>query len=243
MRISLVFIALSLAALSMAAERDSAFGPVSIAALEDAHLSVLCDGSVVPVPCEVQLEFHDLNGRTLKQANVTVQPNAWGSLDFTSPNTAEIVPCFKVLRGQGRGTLEIFDPSGRGHVLVAWGRQTAARRGDVDFGVTSITPADVARVGASCQEGDGSVMPVPCDVTFEFHDMQGRTLKQSHVVLQPGTSGFLDLTFAEAGSTDRHGEIDPCFKVARGAAVGTVAVVDAVTGFTLAHAYPGSLVR
>src|SRR2546430_3635037 len=47
-----------------------------------------------------------------------------------------------------------------------------------------------ARLTAYC---DGSVKPVPCEVTFEFENLAGRTLKQATLTIQPNTSGFLDL--------------------------------------------------
>jgi hypothetical protein len=70
--------------------------------------------------------------------------------------------------------------------------------------------------------------------------MQGNLLKQSQMILQPDTGGFVDLRWEEAKSTARRVEINPCFTVARGAAVGTFAVVDNFTGLTLAQAYPAA---
>jgi len=71
--------------------------------------------------------------------------------------------------------------------------------------------------------------------------MQGRTLKQSRLVLQPGTAGFVDLTLREIGATPRRLEINPCWTVADGAAVGSFALIDNATGLTIAQTYPAAL--
>ena len=213
---------------------------------ENAQLTAYCDGSVAASPCDFTLTFHDVNGRTLKQATLTLQPGTGGFLDFTpspailgSPN--ELDPCVKVLRGAGFASLEIFDMfTQRTRILLNWGDRSLPRTGDIDFALAGITPFHTARLGAYC-EGEGSVMPPPCDVTLEFHDIQGRLLKQSRMTLQPDTGGFLDLRWLETGSPSRKVEIQPCIKVAGGAAIGTLAIVDNFSGLTLTQAYPAAL--
>ena len=229
---------------STAAQAD--FGLIGITAFENARLTAYCDGSVAPNPCAVTLEFHDLGGRTLKQSTLTLPAGSCGFLDFTPPPAAfggpiQIDPCFDILRGAAFTSLEVFDTfSQRTRILVNWGDRSLPKRGDVDFATAGITPNDKMRLGAFC-EGDGSVMPPPCDVTFEFHDQQGNTIKQSRLMLQPGTGGFVDLTWLETRSPSRRVEITPCFKVATGAVVGSLEIVDNFFGLTLVQAYPAAL--
>jgi hypothetical protein len=240
-----IWLAFATAALAAAAT-EADFGLIGITAFEDARLTAYCDGSVAPNPCAVTFTFHDINGRTLKQATLTLQPGTGGFLDFTPAQSGfgspvQIDPCWKVLRGAAFASLEVFDTfTQRTRILINWGDRSLARTGDVDFGLAGITRSDTARLGAFC-EADGSVVPPPCDVTFEFHDIQGKLIKQSRMTLQPDTGGFLDLRWAETGSTARRVEIDPCWKVSGGPAVGTLAIVDDFSGLTLAQAYPAAL--
>src|SRR5260221_10682613 len=92
---------------------------------------------------------------------------------------------------------------------------------EADFGLTSITAFETARVTAYCRndEAPAGLEPEPCDIVFEFHGSQGRTLKRSAMTLAPATGGFLDLRGVEAGATGTPGEIIPCVKVGRGVAV------------------------
>jgi hypothetical protein len=245
MKTRVIWLTLLSAAMGLAAT-EADFGLVGITGFENARLAAFCDGSVVPAPCEVSFEFHDLQGRTLKHATLTLQPGTGGFLDFTAERAAtvpariEIDPCLKVLSGAALVSLEIFDTfSQRTRILINWGDRSQARSGDIDFGLAGITSFDTGRLGAFC-EADGSVVPPPCDVTFEFHDINGRTLKQSRLTLQPETGGFVDLKWQEIGSTARRVEIDPCFKVAGGAVVASFAVIDN-SGLTVAQTYPATL--
>jgi hypothetical protein len=96
-------------------------------------------------------------------------------------------------------------------------------------------------MSASC-EGDGSVVPPPCDITFEFHDANGRVLKAARMSVPAGTGAYLDLRYPETGSTERRVSIDPCWTVANGAAVLDLQTVDSFTGLTLTQGYPSALV-
>jgi hypothetical protein len=51
-----------------------------------------------------------------------------------------------------------------------------------------------ARLTAFCRnDADRTgIPPDPCEVLFEFHGTQGRSLKRSAMTLQPGTSAFLE---------------------------------------------------
>jgi hypothetical protein len=227
---------------------DADFGMIGITPFETARLNAFCDGSVVPTPCDVTFEFHDLRGGTLKQASMVLQPNTVGFLDFSLAaagfaNRVELVPCVKVLRGTAQPTLELMENfTHRTRLLITWGDGAMARsNADVDFGAAGITAFDTARMGASCQ-GE-STDAVPCDVTFEFHDASGRTLKSARMTIAPGASAYLDLTLANTASAGGRVTLQPCFTVATGAAVLDLQIIDTFSGFTLSQGYPASLAR
>jgi hypothetical protein len=249
MKTCLVLFAVLAAALPAAAAMDADFGLIGITGFETARLNAFCDGSVVPTPCDITFEFHDINGRTLKQVSMIVQPETSFFVDFSlgaatfAPSRVEIEPCWKILRGTAQASVEIFDNfTQRTRLLINWGDGSRARSAaDVDFGAVAITRSDIARMGASC-EGDGSVAPAPCDITFEFHDANGRVLKSERKSVPAGTGAVFDLNYAETGSTERRVSIDPCWTVANGAAVLDLQTVDSFTGLTLTQGYPAALV-
>jgi hypothetical protein len=242
----IAFLALIAPALSAAVEAD--FGLIGITGFETARLNAFCDGSVVPAPCDITFEFHDMNGRVLKQVSMTLQPETSGFLDFSLaaatfvPGRVEIAPCWTIQRGTAQASLEIFDNfTERTRMLINWSPGAQPRSAaDVDFGAVAITRSDIARMGAFC-EGDGSVVPA-CDVIFEFHDVNGRVLKSTRMTLPANTGAFVDLTYSEAGSTARRVLISPCWTVASGAAVLDLQTVDSLTGLTITQAYPAALV-
>jgi hypothetical protein len=224
---------------------DADFGLIGITSFETARLNAFCDGSVVPAPCDVTFEFHDQRGGTLKQASMVLQPNTVGFLDFSLATAAfasrvEIEPCFKVLRGTAQPTLELMENfTHRTRLLITWGSGAMARsNADVDLGAAGITAFDTARMGASCE--GGSTDAVPCDVTFEFHDANGRTLNSARMTIAPGASAFLDLTLANTATAGGRVTLQPCFKVATGAAVLDLQIIDTFSGFTLAQGYPAA---
>ncbi len=250
MKTRIVWLALIPAALSVAG--DSHFGLVTVGRIDTVRLTAVCDNdsSTTPTPCDIVFELHDIQGAILKQSRMALQPGTGGFLDFnsTSPNPVELEPCWKVAGGVAVASLEIFDIfSQRAGVLINWGDRSAPRTGDVDFGLVGLTPLDTLRLGVFCA-GDGSVTPPPCDVTFNFSDAQGRTLKQSRLILAAGASGWLDLKWSELGASASRVEIQPCWKVASGGAsplgpvVGSLAVLDRFTGLTIAQSYPAALV-
>lgn len=242
MRLCLVLTALALAALPAAA-MDADFGAIGITQYDTARLNGFCDGSVVPTPCDIIFEFHDLSGRTLKTVSMIVQPETTGFVDFSVPaaslfpSRVEINPCFKVLRGTAQPTLELMENfTQRTRILTTWsGGALPKSGGDVDFGAAAITRFDTARMSASCQD-DGPA----CDVAFEFHDANGATLKASRVSIAPGATAFLDLHFADTGAAGGRVTIDPCWTVATGAAVLNLQTIDTFSGFTITHGYPSA---
>lgn len=246
MKFYIVLSALSLAALpAAAAEAD--FGMIGVTPFETARLNAFCDGSVVPTPCDVTFEFHDIKGNTLKQASLTLQPEASGFVDFALttlaalPGRVEIRPCIKVLRGTAQSSLELVENfTQRTRLLIAWTGAAAPKSGaDVDFGAAGITRFDTARIGASCQ-GESTDSP-SCAVALEFHDAGGRTIKTSRLTIAPGASAFLDLAFAETGAAGGRVTIDPCWTVATGAAVLSLQTIDTFSGLTITQAYPGAM--
>jgi hypothetical protein len=97
---------------------------------------------------------------------------------------------------------------------------------EVDFGLIGITGFETARLNAFC---DGSVTPVPCDITFEFHDITGRTLKQVSMIIQPEASGFVDFSLGAGLLVAGRVEIDPCWTILRGTAQASVEIFDNFT--------------
>jgi len=244
--IQVVLLTLVTAALGMA---DVAhFGLIQITPLENARLTAYCDDAST-TPCDITFLFVHISGRLLKQASMTIQPGTSGFLDLPAAQTGisglvQINPCWKVTRGSALASLEVFDLlTLRTRILINWGDRSVPRSGDVDFGMAGITPFDTARLSAFCpnEATTPGAGPMACDVTFNFHDAQGRVIKQSRMTLQPGTSGFADLRWPEIGATARRVELDPCWTVAGGMAVGTFALIDNLTGLTIVQAYPADL--
>jgi hypothetical protein len=151
---------------------------IGIASVENARLAAYCDGSVVPTPCAVTFEFHDIQGRVLNSATVTLLPGTGGFLDMPAAKTGLaspvlIEPCFTVLRGVALASLQVFDTfSLRTRILINWGDRSLARQGDVDFGQAGITAFDTARIGAFCA-ADGSVVPTPVTSRSRFTTCRG----------------------------------------------------------------------
>lgn len=249
MKTRILCLALFTAAISAAAEGD--FGLLAVSSVDTARLTVYCDddASATPTACDIMLTFFDIHGATLKQASITLQPGTSGFLDYNPPggsSPVEIAPCWAVLRGTAMASLEVFDIfTERTRILINWGDRPAPSTGDVDFGLAGITPFDTGRLSAFC-EADGSVMPPPCDITFEFHDMAGRLIKQARMILPANSGGYLDLKWSEIGSTARRVEIAPCWKGAAGgilplgSAIASFAVIDSFTGMTLAQTSPAA---
>ncbi len=246
---------LTLIATTVALAAEADFGLVTLGASDTARLTAFCvpppgnDRGVMP-PCLVTLEFHDIGGATLNTTTLTLQPGTGGYLDQPAsvdrPNA--IVPCIKVLRGPAQATLEIFDSFSQRTRILAVNPPDGDRgandppepvRGDVDFGLAGITSSDRGRLGVLCAS-DGSRS---CDVTLEFHDAQGNTLKSARMMLAPGMGGVLDILWSEIGTRTPRGEIQPCFKVADGAAIGTFEVLDSSTSAPLAHMSPAPVLR
>ncbi len=245
----IVCLALFTAAMAVAAEGE--FGLVGISSIDTARLTAYCDddATATPTACDVMFTFFDIKGGTLKQATLILQPGTSGFVDFNPPagsSPVEIAPCWKVLRGTAMASLEVFDIfTERTRILINWGDRPVARTGDVDFGLAGITPFDTGRLSAYC-EGDGSVAPPACDITFEFHDMAGKLIKQSRMILPANTGGHLDVKWADLGTTARRVEISPCWKGAvggiasLGSAIASFAVIDNFTGMTLAQTSPAA---
>ncbi|SPE27409.1 hypothetical protein SBA3_1350006 [Candidatus Sulfopaludibacter sp. SbA3] len=64
----------------------------------------------------------------------------------------------------------------------------------------------------------------PATSLFRFFDIRGGTLKQTSMVLQPGTGAFLDYRLTGGGSSPA--DIAPCIKVLRGVALASLEVSD-----------------
>lgn len=109
-------------------------------------------------------------------------------------------------------------------VLIAAAFPAAAI--EADFGLIGITSIETARLNAFC---DGSVTPTPCDITLEFHDISGRTLKQVSMIIQPESSGFLDFSLGAGLFVPGRVEIAPCWTILRGTAQASVEIFDNFT--------------
>jgi len=97
---------------------------------------------------------------------------------------------------------------------------------DVHFGPTSLASTETARLNAYC---DGSVVPGPCQVKFEFFAVDGSVLLAETISLAPGTAGFVDLPAAKAGIGRGRGTIDPCWDIAFGGALASLEIFDSAT--------------
>ncbi len=249
MSLRIVFLTLTCLSAMPAAELN--FGLTGITPLETARLAAFCsdDASRIGIgPCDVTFEFHDSRGRTLKQTTITLDPGTGGSFDLTASETGpagnrlEIIPCILVGRGAAFASYQVFDNlTQRTRIFANWQDPPNPLSGEIHFGSFGITAFDTSRLNAVCPAADVTRTPEPCDVTFIFHDARGRILKQSTMTLDPGASAFLDLRGSEAGLNVRRGEIIPCFRVGRGAIVGTVETIDNLTGLTLVLAHAATL--
>ena len=225
------------------------YGVIGITSLETARLSAYCSEES-PEPCQVELHFHDIRGRIVKQSAATLQPGGAGFLDITAADLGltarrgEIVPCLRVERGGAFGSVQLFDNyMQRTRVFANSGDRGRPLAGELHFGPIGITPLDTARLNASCSDdATRTGIAEPCEVTFNFHASGGRIFKQATMTLAPGSSGFMDLRSGETGLTFRRGEIVPCLRVARGAIVATHETIDTFTGLTATFAYPAALV-
>jgi hypothetical protein len=226
---------------SAAAATEIHFGPTALAATETARLNAYCDGSVEPTPCTITFEFRMADGSVRLADTLTLQPGTSGFVDLPAAKAGimrgrgEIDPCWDIARGAALASLEIYDSgSQRTRLLINWGDRSLPRTGDIDFSPFAITPSDTARLGAFCPEDQRA----SCNVTFEFHDANGRTLKQTTATIPPGGSAFSDFQ-----ATGRRVTLQPCFKVGDSAVVGTVAIIDNGLGLPAVQAYPALLVR
>jgi hypothetical protein len=94
------------------------FAPGGITGLDTARLTVMCEESATTV-CEVELHFHNLQGKLVKQSRLSLKPGTGGSLDLRTPeigvptlgpaSRVEIIPCYRVLSGRALGTFRILD--------------------------------------------------------------------------------------------------------------------------------------
>jgi hypothetical protein len=224
-------------------------GPTAISSLETARLSAYCDGSVVPGPCVVTFEFRKPDGTTLLTNTQTLRPGTGAVLDLSADRAGiargfgEIDPCWDIQRGGVFLSLEVFNSATlRTRMSIGWGGRSLPRSGDIDFAPAGITSSDTARLGAFCPDDTRSAPS--CRVHLEFHDLNGRTLKQADLTLRPGASGFLDLAFSEVPSAAGRLMIEPCIKAGTGApVVGTLALIDAGLGQPTAQTYPAALAK
>ena len=135
-------------------------------------------------------------------------------------------------------SLEILDSATlRTAHAYNWEDSFTPRTGNVEFGPVNLTRSDTGRTKAFC---DGSVRTA-CNVTISYFDANGRMLKESRMTLQPGTSGFTDLSYSEAGSTDRTVEIRPTLNIGEGPVIASFALLDAEGGRTITQSTPASL--
>jgi len=245
--IALVLVLGSGAMRVLAAQVD--YGLVGITSIETARLSAYC-AEESSEPCQVEFHFHDVRGRIVKQSSVTLQPGAAGFLDLTAADLGltgrrgEIIPCIRVVGGAAFTSLQQFDNfTQRTRLFTNWGGRAQPVTGEAHFGLAGVTALDTARLNAFCSEV--AVRPgisEPCEVTFIFHASGGRIFKQSTVTIEPGASAFLDLRAAEIGLTFRRGEIIPCLRVGRGAAVASYESIDTLTGLTITLGYDAALI-
>jgi hypothetical protein len=126
-------------------------------------------------------------------------------------------------------------------VAVRSSKALQVERGPAEFGLIGVAASETARLNAFCPS-DPSIPPGPCDVTFAFLDIQGRTLEQTTLTLLPNTGGFLDLRPVEIGSASIRLTVLARINVTRGGAIATLEVFDDGTGRTSIFSHPGTVV-
>jgi hypothetical protein len=65
-------------------------------------------------------------------------------------------------------------------------------------------------------------------------------LKQSRMVIEPGTGGYLDLYYEDTPQTMARQEVIPQLTVTGGNAIGGFAVLDRATGGTITQSFPAT---
>jgi hypothetical protein len=212
------------------------------------RLNVLCNPA--SPPCALALEFHDIHGVLVSQKQVTVRPSETTSLDQPvsrdfMPDGGELVPRWFLKSGIGDVSFEIFDSStGRTDLFVNWGGGSAPKTGNLNSGPVAITPLDTVRVKAYC---DGSAptgeaaVKTQCTAILGFADAaSGRMLKQSRMVIEPGTGGYLDLHYEDTPQTMPRQEVIPQLTITGGNGIGGFAVLDRATGGTITQSFPAA---
>jgi hypothetical protein len=218
-----------------------AFGSFGIIPGESGRLNALCDGSVMPATCEVTLEFHDIHGVLLNQSHLVMPPGESGFLDLPPDSRGaepmEIVPVWFLKSGHVVTSFDVFDEDLRNKLFINWGDGSVSKMGQLASGPAFLSRGESARLKAYC---DGSVR-TSCLADFSFHNERGTLLKQSRLMLPPGTGGFLDLNFEETNSTDRQVKIIPSLMVGEAPAVGGLALIDEATSATITQSYPSTI--
>lgn len=228
-----------MAALTVARAADFDFGPVGITSIENLRIAAFCLSDARSEGCQVEFHFHSRNGAIVRESSAVLTGETGAMLDFRLPDgtapgrRGEIVPCVRVIRGSVASNIQVFDIyTGRTRIFRNWGDRPVALSGEIHFGHLGLTGGDTARIGALCQS-TGATAASGCDVTFIFHDNQGRVLKESSVSLAPGASASADFRTAEAALPARRVEIIPCIRPGRGAVISSLESFDTLSGLGL----------
>ena len=214
------------------------------------QLNAICSNSTSS-PCDVALEFHDIHGVLVSQTETTLRPGQATSLDQPvsrdfMPDAGELIPRWYLKSGNADVSFEIIDSSTmRSNFFVNWADGSVSKMGNLNSGPVGITPFDTVRVKVYCdgsvRSGEAAAISAPCSATLGFADSaSGRTLKQSRMVLQPGTAGYLDLFYEDTPQTATREEVRPMITVNGGNAIGGFAILDRGTGGTVTQSFPAS---
>ena len=213
------------------------------------RLNAVCSPATTS-PCDLALEFHDIHGVLVAQTETILRPGQTASLDQPvsrdfMPDAGELIPRWFLKSGMADVSFEILDSSMRTNFFVNWADGSVSKMGNLNSGPVGITAADTVRAKVYC---DGSVRPgiaasaSTCRATLGFTDtVSGRVLKQSRVMLAPGTGGYLDLNYEDTPQTSPRQEVIPQLTVTGGNAVGGFAVLDRATGGTVTQSFPAIL--
>lgn len=246
-----------------AASDPPGFAPIPVRGSQVVMINVTCFehavGTELPAPCSGRVMFHDVAGRSLKEAPYDLQPGQSTSVRLAIPATTAagdpirrilIIPCIVPAPG-GRAipSAEVLDrDAGR---VVLYANPAAAHMSGFSDGRTSESSfdpqPDPPGFGLATLRADQAMLmdvtcfphevlgaaPSACRGTVMFHDVAGNVIRRASYDLAPGESR----AFAVAPPLARPGSLSgivPCvIPEPGGRAVPSVDIVDSLGNVVL----------